>query len=75
MFLFIDIGLMKVFNRFVVLLMCNNYVNIDGILLDIFFVYYKEWVFGGFGFIIFEVMVVDVCVKGGVNKVCLYSDY
>ncbi|EAC3039840.1 FAD-dependent oxidoreductase [Listeria monocytogenes] len=75
MFSPIDIGPMKVPNRFVVSPMCNNYANTDGTLSDTSLAYYKERALGGFGLITFEATVVDVRAKGGANKACLYSDH
>jgi len=74
MFTPINIGSMKVLNRFVVPPMCNNFANTDGSLSEQSLAYYAERAKGGFGLITIEATVVDKKAKGGDNKSCLFDD-
>jgi 2,4-dienoyl-CoA reductase-like NADH-dependent reductase (Old Yellow Enzyme family)/thioredoxin reductase len=74
MFSPIEIGPMKVPNRFVVAPMCNNFANTDGTLSERSLAYYRERAYGGFGLITIEATVVDKRAKGGTNKACLFED-
>ncbi len=70
----IQIGPMKVKNRFVVPPMGNNFANSDGTWSDQSVAYYEERAKGGFGLITIEATVVHKGAKGGPLKPCLYDD-
>ena len=70
----IQIGPMKVKNRFVVPPMGNNFANPDGTWSDQSVAYYEERAKGGFGLITIEATVVHKGAKGGPLKPCLYDD-
>ena len=70
----IQIGPMKVKNRFVVPPMGNNFANSDGTWSDQSVAYYTERAKGGFGLITIEATVVHKGAKGGPLKPCLYDD-
>lgn len=74
MFSPINIGSVKVPNRFVVPPMGNNLANTDGTLSERSEEYYKARAKGGFGLITIESTVVYKEAKGGPRKPCLFSD-
>lgn len=74
MFSPIQIGPMKVKNRFVVPPMGNNFANTDGTWSEQSIAYYAERAKGQFGLITIEATVVHEGAKGGPRKPCLYSD-
>lgn len=74
MFKPIDIGPMKVNNRFVVPPMSNNFAIASGELSERSLAYYRERAKGGFGLITIEATVIDSTAKGGPKKHCLFED-
>ncbi|MEG0275833.1 MAG: FAD-dependent oxidoreductase [Coprobacillus sp.] len=74
MFKPIDIGPMKVSNRFVVPPMSNNFAIASGELSERSLAYYRERAKGGFGLITIEATVIDSTAKGGPKKHCLFDD-
>lgn len=74
MFKPIQIGPMKVNNRFVVPPMSNNFAIASGELSDRSLAYYRERAKGGFGLITVEATVIDPTAKGGPRKHCLFDD-
>lgn len=70
----IQIGPMKVNNRFVVPPMSNNFAIASGELSERSLAYYRERAKGGFGLITIEATVIDPTAKGGPRKHCLFSD-
>ena len=74
MFTPIEIGPMKVNNRFVVPPMSNNFAIASGELSERSLAYYRERARGGFGLITIEATVIDRTAKGGPKKHCLFDD-
>lgn len=74
MFKPIDIGPMRVSNRFVVPPMSNNFAIASGELSERSLAYYRERAKGGFGLITIEATVIDATAKGGPKKHCLFDD-
>ena len=74
MFKPIQIGPMKVNNRFVVPPMSNNFAIASGELSDCSLAYDRERAEGGFGLITVEATVIDTTAKGGPRKHCLFDD-
>ncbi|MEG0366920.1 MAG: NADH:flavin oxidoreductase, partial [Coprobacillus sp.] len=74
MFKPIEIGPMKVNNRFVVPPMSNNFAIATGELSSRSLAYYRERAKGGFGLITIEATVIDATAKGGPKKHCLFDD-
>ena len=70
----IQIGPMRVNNRFVVPPMSNNFAIASGELSERSMYYYRERAKGGFGLITVEATVIDPTAKGGPRKHCLYDD-
>lgn len=70
----IQIGPMRVKNRFVVPPMGNNFANTDGCMSEQSKAYYGARAKGGFGLITFEATVVHDGAKGGPRKPCLFTD-
>lgn len=70
----IQIGPMRVNNRFVVPPMSNNFAIASGELSERSMYYYRERAKGGFGLITVEATVIDPTAKGGHRKHCLYDD-
>ncbi len=70
----IQIGPMRVNNRFVVPPMSNNLAIASGELSERSMYYYRERAKGGFGLITVEATVIDPTAKGGPRKHCLYDD-
>lgn len=70
----IQIGSMRVNNRFVVPPMSNNFAIASGELSERSMYYYRERAKGGFGLITVEATVIDPTAKGGPRKHCLYDD-
>ena len=70
----IQIGPMRVNNRFVVPPMSNNFASASGELSERSMYYYRERAKGGFGLITVEATVIDPTAKGGPRKHCLYDD-
>lgn len=70
----IQIGPMKVNNRFVVPPMSNNFAIASGELSERSLAYYQERAKGGFGLITIEATVIDQSAKGGPRKHCLFDD-
>lgn len=70
----IQIGPMKVNNRFVVPPMSNNFAIASGELSERSLAYYQERAKGGFGLITIEATVIDQTAKGGPRKHCLFND-
>ena len=70
----IQIGPMRVNNRFVVPPMSNNFAIASGELSERSMYYYRERAKGGFGLITVEATVIDPTAKGGPRKHCLFDD-
>lgn len=74
MFTQVQIGPVKVSNRFAVPPMGNNFADSDGNLSERSLAYYTARAKGGFGLITVEATVIDRTAKGGPRKPCLYDD-
>lgn len=74
MFTPVQLGSVKIKNRFVVPPMGNNFANEDGTLSERSLGYYAARAKGGFGLITVEATVVEKTAKGGPKKPCLYED-
>lgn len=70
----LQIGPMRVNNRFMVPPMSNNFANASGELSERSLAYYLERAKGGFGLITIEATVIDPTAKGGPKKHCLFDD-